>query len=652
MGCSASKRMEEEEKLSLLSDSPFFLQLTSAQLRSLSQRFTLVHVEARQCIFSQGEVGNTLYLIGAGELDITCEEVVEDGAGSFGSTEPRFLCSKRKGDWFGESGILSDSCRRSATVTTTKPCILLELTREAWVKYLATLDAATRSALCSLVGTRMLDSLRAIDFLHGIDDARLALLANVFRYKTVEAGSAVFEEGDRGREFFIIAEGSVTVSAKSAGMSATSKRASITVPTTDGASSSAASSSSPSSAASAATHEELEFATLTAGQFFGEVALLSSLPRTATVRAVTRCLLLVLSKDAFTNFSQLVPGLAARFNRVASIRLADQVSKYDAPFLRSIPASRLGAFTDICEMRTVPRDTVVFTEGDIPQPHCAAFYIVVSGRLVATKVGQGIVGELATHSCFGEVALVTDSPRTATVIAETHCVLLSITKEGFRDFFSAGDAEEGQASYAEFSIKLSQAAVPLKPVLLHSLGHDLFARQLATEYSTENLAFWDAVQRFERMDASDPLLASRAAEIGAEFISESSPTQVNLPNDVRESCKAALALGGSAISPQMFRASKREIFKLMNADSFKRFKASALFAQLLEAVGSYTKTKGATRSPAAATRPIALPEPDPSAAAAPAIVPLQPQRPIDATTMAVQLPARQHSFRNMQTAEA
>lgn len=64
----------------------------------------------------------------------------------------------------------------------------------------------------------------------------------------------------------------------------------------------------------------ITYATLTSGQFFGEIALLLSMPRTATVRARVYCDLYVLDKDTFENILQRYPSFAKRIEQLADDR--------------------------------------------------------------------------------------------------------------------------------------------------------------------------------------------------------------------------------------------------------------------------------------------------------------------------------------------
>ena len=64
----------------------------------------------------------------------------------------------------------------------------------------------------------------------------------------------------------------------------------------------------------------ITYATLTSGQFFGEIALLLSMPRTATVNARVYCDLYVLDKDTFDSILQRYPSFAKKIAQLADER--------------------------------------------------------------------------------------------------------------------------------------------------------------------------------------------------------------------------------------------------------------------------------------------------------------------------------------------
>ena len=102
------------------------------------------------------------------------------------------------------------------------------------------------------------------------------------------------------------------------------------------------------------------------------------------------------------------------------------------PMFGSIPEDQLRALATMVTRRSAPRGSAVMLAGDATD----SLYIVISGRL---KVMMGeadgkevILGIIGPGEIFGEMGLIDDSPRSATVVAIEPCELLSVTKRAFR----------------------------------------------------------------------------------------------------------------------------------------------------------------------------------------------------------------------------
>ena len=106
------------------------------------------------------------------------------------------------------------------------------------------------------------------------------------------------------------------------------------------------------------------------------------------------------------------------------------------PLLSGLDRKHLERLTKDFSARTFPAGSVVVREGD---DHGIGFFVVAEGHGVVTVGGQK-VGEIGPGSYFGEVALLTDRMRTATVTATTDLHCLVMTLWDFRAFVR-GDAE-------------------------------------------------------------------------------------------------------------------------------------------------------------------------------------------------------------------
>lgn len=69
---------------------------------------------------------------------------------------------------------------------------------------------------------------------------------------------------------------------------------------------------------------------------------------------------------------------------------------------------------------------VIFNEGD----KGTEFFVIRSGT-VAVRSGNRTLQTLGTGEVFGEMALIDNEPRSATVIAETDCVVVPVGEKQF-----------------------------------------------------------------------------------------------------------------------------------------------------------------------------------------------------------------------------
>ncbi len=102
------------------------------------------------------------------------------------------------------------------------------------------------------------------------------------------------------------------------------------------------------------------------------------------------------------------------------------------PLFASFSEEPLRMLTTVVTRRSVTRGTIIMAAGDPTD----SLYIVLSGRLkVMMSDADGkevILTILGPGEFFGEMGLIDDAPRSASVIAIEPCELLAITRRDFR----------------------------------------------------------------------------------------------------------------------------------------------------------------------------------------------------------------------------
>jgi CRP/FNR family cyclic AMP-dependent transcriptional regulator len=108
----------------------------------------------------------------------------------------------------------------------------------------------------------------------------------------------------------------------------------------------------------------------------------------------------------------------------------------NVPLFSGLPEGQLALLTRVVGRKAYPRNTTIIAAGDPTD----ALYIVISGRLkVMMSDDEGrevILAILGSGEFFGEMGLIDDAPRSATVIAIEPCELLTISKLDFKKCLS------------------------------------------------------------------------------------------------------------------------------------------------------------------------------------------------------------------------
>ncbi len=108
------------EKMSVLSGSPLFEMLSNQELEYVADLSRPRRFNAGQVVFEEGELGDSLFVIGSGEFEV----VRKDASG-----ESKVIAVLTAPQFFGEMSLI-DKEYRSATVRARTDAELLHLTAE------------------------------------------------------------------------------------------------------------------------------------------------------------------------------------------------------------------------------------------------------------------------------------------------------------------------------------------------------------------------------------------------------------------------------------------------------------------------------------------------------------------------------------------
>ena len=160
------------------------------------------------------------------------------------------------------------------------------------------------------------------------------------------------------------------------------------------------------------------------GESFGELALLYNAPRAATIKAKTDCLLWALDRGTFNNIV-----------KEAAVKKRERYenSLKNVHILSTIDAYELGQICDAVKSEKVEKGDYIIKQNEIGDK----FYILDEGEAYAAKVfnegeKEQIVKEYKSGDYFGELALLRDEPRAASVVAKTKCKLITLDRLAFK----------------------------------------------------------------------------------------------------------------------------------------------------------------------------------------------------------------------------
>jgi len=225
-----------------------------------------------------------------------------------------------------------------------------------------------------------------------LDEQELGSLLSYIRSQSFPKGSLVCREGEGGDSLFVISRGEVSITKQMAG------------------------------------GKEVCVRNLRDGDFFGEFGFFIDRKRHATVRAVTECEILEISRNVLDKMIEVHPRLNEVLQNLFRERILDNFLAL-SPIFSSLASSERGEFTKRFHLREIPEGTTLFKGGDPP----TALYMVRSGEVeIFTQNRQGkkvSLARLESGNFFGEIGPLLGKPRTANARTTRPTELMEMTKE-------------------------------------------------------------------------------------------------------------------------------------------------------------------------------------------------------------------------------
>lgn len=98
---------------------------------------------------------------------------------------------------------------------------------------------------------------------------------------------------------------------------------------------------------------------------------------------------------------------------------------------KSLPPQQIEALNTSCVVKQYPKNVILFMEGDEHQN----FYIIKSGKVCVfandSEGRQVILNYMSAGESFGELSLLDNQPRSASVMTVTYCELAILSKADF-----------------------------------------------------------------------------------------------------------------------------------------------------------------------------------------------------------------------------
>lgn len=589
---------------------PVFSMLSQKERLQVAGCMSLKSFKDGTTIITQGDLGEGLYVIKSGSVRIFANVAMPQsptglagvfGGGALSAGAPKQLTRDiaigHKGDYFGEAALLTNQARGASVAAQGDVTVcfldrsfyntLFKLGNFSQIAFakrrgvgrpepdIDTVSKSTgfaefrpppnaRRDKSQLVQRLIYKTVKHNILFEGMSkDAMRKVVADMWQYP-VRKGTVVIKQGQVGDNFYVVEKGRFNVYIH--GPDGTSKR---------------------------------KVDVIGRKQCFGELALMYDTPRNATVAATTDAVLWSLDRFAFRRVLQNI-----------DLR---KIHKYmhflsGVSLLAPLSHSERQKIAEALEEQRFRKGEAITKHSEVGE----AMYVISSGRCTVERpdedaeTGLRLVKILERGECFGERALLTNEPRSASVTALTSVTVLRLGTMAFK--LLLGPLEEilqnavvgyDHSDEAKARVSISTVAIKrdsqlegheeetLDEALADHARRWAFSQFLQSEYSLDNLTFYDECVSLLNSSMKPKAQLDHATSLLKFFINPTAQRQVSLPNaisaalhrELKSSVEAAEGDVDNAaeiltkVRPLIIDA-RDTMLKLMTTDSFPRFKQS------------------------------------------------------------------------------
>ena len=238
------------------------------------------------------------------------------------------------------------------------------------------------------------DRLARTPLFSGLGPTAMQILVSQMDFIELDAGAALFHQGDRGNTLYVVVDGEVVVIAEGP--------------------------------------PRVQLSRLGEGEIFGEIALVTEQPRSATIEAEVDTSLLAIDRDVIREVMQAEPGVLVVLLRFLRDRLLENLAN-TSPLFQPFQGAERRALAGKFSFLEAERGSVLIDQG------CRArgMFVLLSGHAEVLVDAAGAaprrLATLGSGDIFGEMSLLGNTEAIATVRTTSKCFLLEMAADQFRN---------------------------------------------------------------------------------------------------------------------------------------------------------------------------------------------------------------------------